>query len=137
MTPRLRQVIFTSAAFLAAPFVAALGIVLAGSFQNSSESMPSLDFVFWTCIFYIYAAMATVLLGLPSFLILRKLGAIRWWSASLVGAIVGILYLALISNPPSLSKLSTDPWVTVLWGGVGALSAFVFWVIREWGRHGS
>ena len=134
IAPSSRQVIFTLTAFFAAPLVAALSLAFVGLLKDDSEPFTLLSLAVWTTIFYFYAAWAAVILGLPSFLLLRKLGAIRWWSASLVGLIVGILGLAFVS-PRGMYSLSTDLGLCVLWGSIGALSAVVFWVIWRRG-HG-
>ena len=133
LTPRLRQALFTIAAFLVAPLVAAFGIALTSALKNGVQPLDASDLAVWTLIYYVYATWAVVILGLPTFLLLRKLGAIRWWSASLVGFVAGILVLVLMGWR-SMSALSDDPALSALWGSIGALSALAFWVIWRHGR---
>jgi hypothetical protein len=129
--PVSRRTLFTVAAFLVAPLVAAFGLSLANAVRAGSPQFKVVEVLVWTFIFYFYAAWATVLLGLPSFLVLRKLGAVRWWSAAIVGSVVGVLVLAFI-DPRGLSVVAHQG--TVLWGGVGAVSAFTFWLIWTQGQ---
>lgn len=129
--PASRKTLFTTVAFLVAPFVASLGLSLGGAISTGSPPLEVVDVLVWTFIFYFYAAWATALLGVPSFFALRKLGAIRWWSAVIVGFGVGALVLALI-DPRYFNAVAQEG--ILLWGGVGALSAFVFWLIWKQGQ---
>lgn len=135
-TPRRRQAIFTVAAFLVAPLVAAFGLALAGLVKTDSAHINFEEVAVWTFIFYLYAAYAAFLLGLPSFLVLRRLGAIRWWSATLVGLLVGVAVFAFI-EPRGFSAIASVPYQAALWASIGGLSAFVFWLVWRQGLGSS
>ncbi len=131
-SPPARQEGNTIAALLVAPFVAAFGVALAGQFEDGVNSFSYSALLGWTFIFYVYAALATLLLGLPGFLLMRKLRVIRWWSASLFGAVVGVGIFALI-DPRGIPAIVADGPRSALLGSIGALSAFAFWLVRERG----
>ena len=129
-----RRTVSTIAAFSLAPLVAALGLVLSGSVNDEFPNPSIAVLLGWTIVCYVYAAMATVALGLPSFLLLSKLDAVSWWSATLVGIVVGIIVFVVV-NPGGMSAVLSEAR-SIVWGGVGALSAFVFWVIWRLGHLG-
>jgi hypothetical protein len=51
----------------------------------------------------VFSGMYVVLLGLPSFLILRRFKVLRWWSVCLAGFVCGTIPMAIISWPYSAS----------------------------------
>ena len=128
--PVPRRALVTVAAFLVAPLVASFSLALAGAVVTGSPPLKVTDVLAWTLIFYFYAAWATAVLGVPCFFALRKLRAIRWWSAAIIGFVVGVLVLTII-EPRSLAVAYQG---TSLWGGVGSLSALVFWLIWKQGQ---
>jgi hypothetical protein len=121
-------------AFLVAPLVAAFGVALAGFVRSTLADLNLFDLAIWTFVFYIYAAWAAILLGLPSYFLMRKLKIIRWWSTMLVGLIIGILVFVLV-DPRGIVAVWVNPGGVALWGGIGAVSAFTFWVIWRYGHR--
>ena len=126
----------TVAALLIAPLVAAFGVAFAGQVEDGFDTFSFSALLGWTFIFYAYAGWATLLLGLPGFLLMRKLGAIRWWSTTLFGAFVGIGVFVVI-DPRGMQALAADGQKSALLGCIGALAAFAFWFVRERGVNRS
>jgi len=127
----------TVVAFLLAPLVASVGVSLVGSLAAGVPQFTVVDIVGWALILYVYAACAAMVLGLPSYFVLLKLGAIRWWSTALVGCLVGLVVFVVV-NANGLAGLATQTRLASSWGIIGALAAITFWVIWRWGhREGS
>lgn len=129
----LRPAIFTVAAFIAAPLATVLAFSLIGAVREGFANLNVSELAVWTFIFYVYATWATLVVGLPSFLLLRKFGMIRWWSATGAGFVIGIV-LFVAFGPRSFSVEETNSQAG-LWGTIGAFSAFIFWLIWKQG-HG-
>jgi hypothetical protein len=75
-----------------------------------------------------FSFIAVFALGWPSFLLLQKLKWVYWWSVLLGGFFLGCITL-VIFGAFHLNGLRPFP----IWGGAGAGSAFLFWLI--YGRH--
>ena len=75
-------------------------------------------------IFYPFAVAFVVLLGLPTFLLLRPFRPGHWWSATIVGFLLGAIVAAVVRLPsfPALREL-------LQFGSMAALSAVAFWLI--------
>jgi hypothetical protein len=111
---------------LVCPLVAVLAAGL-DSFNvpsSSGETGP----IAWLGIFpivYLFALMASIVLGGPSFLLGRKMDLIRWWSASITGGVVGlIMYVAI--RLPNIVLSMHDIALYIVTGFVAGL---VFWSI--------
>jgi hypothetical protein len=103
---------------------------------------------------FVVASIWVVLLGLPTFLIFKHRGLVRWWSAAVAGFLLGAVPMALVSwpfSPGSGSGYSAwdghqtveyvvngvpthAGWVQYILGSggmglMGAASAFMFWVV--------
>jgi hypothetical protein len=72
---------------------------------------------------YPFSAGFTISLGLPAFLVLRPFRPGNWWSAVVVGIILGAVVAMLIRRghlfPEDLANFCA----------IGGLTAFVFWLI--------
>ena len=78
-------------------------------------------------VVYYFAAAATVILGVPAYLVLEKFNLVTWWSATGCGALAGLLTaLAVTSN----SDQATQSRFAVL----GAVAGLLFWSIWKAGR---
>lgn len=77
---------------------------------------------------YPFSAAATILLGLPTFLLLRPFRPGQWWSVLAAGFLLGTIASILIRLPgqPDLADVLKN-------GPTGAVTALVFWLI--WKRH--
>jgi hypothetical protein len=124
---------YTAVAFLVAPLVAAFSLALSGFAQGDGVVVSAALVLGWTFVLYFYALVATLVIGLPSFIALRKFGLVRWWSSTACGFFVGALVLIAI-DPSAASSRPND---FAVWGGIGGLSAFVFWLVRFLGQRKS
>ena len=105
-------------AFLAAAVVPVA--VLAAIWPLGEKHTPSailISFLF----FYPYSCIATILFGLPAFLVLRPFRPGHCWSVMIVGFLLGCLVPTAMTLPnyPELRDLAVD-------GPLGALAALVF-----------
>jgi hypothetical protein len=112
-------------AFLLAPLATALLFCIvsftSGGFQGSMG-----DFLFTGIVVYMFAFSATVTFALPIFLLLERFDMVRWWSAAVVGALLGVLYTFLI-GPDSFSSLLLRGRIPL--GLIGAISGLTFWLV--------
>jgi hypothetical protein len=144
------------AAFAGAPLAAAF---LLACIQPAYDGLPSLaDRVFRTFIIYLFigACPPTVLVGLPTYLILRKRLRPTPLNCALAGAGVASLpWLLLVVALPGADYAFDGGHITVehgqktLWGWLdlgtasgalallGAFAGLVFWVIAAAGRRDS
>lgn len=121
-------------ALLVAPAIAAFGLAVSAYVQGDAVVNSPAKLLPSTLIFYSYAFAATLLLGLPSFLVFRRLKLVRWWSSIMSGVVIGLI--AKIAVDPSGTGLGSS--ALVIWGGLGGLSALVFWLVWLLGlpKHG-
>ena len=71
-------------------------------------------------VLYPFSLVATIVFGVPAFLLLRPLRPGRWWAVAAVGFLLGILVSTAL-------RLDPDPyWVM---GPPAAISTLVFWLI--------
>ena len=114
--------------FLVAPLVSAV----IGAVLTPVQGKLNLDLVSilgLLPIIYLFAALATALLGVPSFLLLLKYKLVTWWSALGVGVVAGVI-VALIFKAPS----HVEARDLMVMGAIGSASAFSFWLIWRLGR---
>jgi len=76
---------------------------------------------------YLAASAHMLVLGIPAFLLGKRLDAIRWWSCIIVGFVIGSLPMAIWMQ---------GEWVVfVPWGLFGAIGGLAFWLLwRFWIR---
>jgi hypothetical protein len=111
----------TTIGFLAAPFAAALAVVLTSAFTDSVSGVE--EFAVSLLVWWLSAAVFMVVIALPIFLVLKRLRLLRWWSALSTGLIVGGFGALTIDGEQVFDVVA----ITV-GGGVGAL---VFWSIAS------
>ena len=74
-----------------------------------------------------FSVLAALIVGLPSVLLCRRLGLVRWWLALTVGALAGILVAVVRpANQPIAD-------VIVKYGLLGAVAGLTFWVVWKRG----
>jgi hypothetical protein len=74
-------------------------------------------------VFLPVSILAAVIVGVPGFLLCRRLGLVTWWIALPVGALAGgIVSLARLANEPVTEAL-------VQYVPLGALAGMVFWLV--------
>ena len=106
---------------LLASLVAAIAIALATSLRVGQFSLAHLGLV---PVFFIFAFVAMILIGLPIYLLLSSMRLVTWWS-SLFGGFFGGAIVGLILRLPA-PPLPSDFLVTC---PVGGLSALAFWLV--------
>jgi LytS/YehU family sensor histidine kinase len=74
---------------------------------------------------YLVSAILTGLIAAPLFVLFRRRGWIRWWSAAAVGALIGLglVVLLRLPNPPEAQNF-------LLYVPAGGLAGLGFWGIR-------
>lgn len=111
------------AGLFAAPFVPiVIGVAL--SLPADSYHPAPRELIEVVLMLYFLNTLQTIMVGIPAFLLLKRLGFGGWGSAMAAGAAVGVLDSALIVGPHSHwtdSLLVTVP--------MGALMALTFWLI--------
>ena len=127
----VREWIFAAIGFLVAPLVPALAAALTFPVSGGVVKTDIALILRLTVFFYGYAAVVPLLVAVPLFLVFRRMRLIYWWSTALVGFGIGILMLGIVAVS---SEAGFYPIATLLWGGGGALAAFVFWLIWRQGR---
>src|SRR5207249_1470748 len=83
----------TVTAFFVAPTVPAIGLALSSAYQ-AQEPM----YLLLALVFYQFALYACLFVGLPAYFIGKWLKLIRWWSAAISGAIVGLVAELVLAN---------------------------------------
>jgi hypothetical protein len=81
----------------------------------------------WFVVFYFFAAAATVLLGVPAYLILKKFNLVVWWSALGYGTVAGALVSFAVAP-------NSDPAGHQEFAMLGGVAGLLFWVIRRAGH---
>ena len=131
----------TILAFLAAPIfpaiAAGLGTPVTSTFHTpfgliSTDPVSVFGFAL---IFYIFALPVSAALGIPALALLRRYDLVRWWTAALVGAAIGGLGSLIIVADRVLRTRSfaQDVDALILYGVIGGMSGFVFWLIWRQG----
>jgi len=78
--------------------------------------------------FYLFSTIFVVVLGVPTFLLLRPFRPGHWWSVAAAGFLLGVLAAVIMrspNNPNSHDFISFGP--------IGAATAVVFWLIWRYG----
>lgn len=103
----------------------------------------------WFLICLMVSSAYVVVLGTPTYFVMRRLNAIRWWSKIIAGFVLGAVPMAIFSWPLQYSGASamsdgvetlvngvptSAGWLQYLlsvacFGGLGAVSAFAFWLV--------
>jgi hypothetical protein len=80
-------------------------------------------------VIHFFVSLATLLLGVPAYLALRRLRLIRWWSATFGGALIGAAALQSV-----VSRGHFEPAMVLRYAMLGAAAGLVFWAIWRSGR---
>jgi hypothetical protein len=81
-------------------------------------------------VFYFFSALATIVLGLPAFLLFSRFGMVRWWSILGSGLLIGALMGAIVGKP----NRAQVPDMLLMAAG-GTVAALGFWLIWRQGQH--
>ena len=74
-------------------------------------------------VFYFFSAVATLILGLPGYLILQKLQMITWWSTVCYGMLVGSIIHIIVTY-----SVGIDLTLLFKYAAIGGFSGFIFWI---------
>ena len=129
--PALKEITAATVGFLVAPVVPALMLGLLT--PVTAERLDWLTVLGLLPIGYFFSAAATIVFGVPTFLVLRRLKQVHWWSVIAAGFAIGTLVGAVV-RPPAKNWMAaaTDNFPT--FGATGACSALVFWLVWRQGR---
>jgi hypothetical protein len=107
--------------FLAAPFAAAIAVVATSSITHGVSGAE--EFAVSVLVWSFFAASFMVAIALPAFLVLRRYGHLRWWSALSTGLLVGAVGAVSL-----IGRHTSDVVLPTIAGGIGGL---VFWIIAS------
>ena len=114
--------------FAVAPIVPALMFCLGTPVTREETSL--LTIIGSLPIGYLFSAAFTGLLGAPLFLLARRWNVVRWWSAAVGGAAIGLVASIAVRWPGEINNSAN-----IIYALTGAVAAFVFWVIWSFGRR--
>lgn len=120
----MNRVAATVNAFAVSAVVSAVAFVIAGAARSGSADI--LDMAAWALVYLWYSSLATVLIAVPLFLVVARLGLISLWSTVAGGVLVGASVAIAIGgfNRP-------HAYVLVLCCGIGLVAALSFWVTKN------
>ena len=76
----------------------------------------------------ILAAPVAVFVGIPAYVVMRKLGFVRWWHFVLAGTFLAVPFWAGLAQPFSSVRWQQSGFFdTINYLGSGALGALAFW----------
>ena len=124
----------TIASFLVIPTIPAIVVACYLMLVYSSGPISNNSVLAFLEIFvlaYLIAGIHVLVLGVPAFLLGKKLHAIRWWTCIITAFVIGGLPVTLLTwhNSPPIG------WqiVFLAWGSLGVSGGFVFWLLwRYW-----
>ena len=113
----------TVISFLITPAIPASIYSAYSLIDNPRVSMLAIGVIF--VFVYLVASAHSFLLGIPAFLLGKRLNVIHWWTCLLAGFLIGGLPIALWSR-----------WSEVIpWGLFGASGGFAFWLLWQFWIH--
>ena len=129
------QRLFVTLGFLLAPLtpvaiLCALKLIINASHPETDPGYQKYLVILISGLAYV----ATLILAVPTYFVLRRFKLIRWWSCTLAGFLMGDVAVVTMSWY-SLVQSSFADWLanvagTLVWfGAIGAASGFLFWAI--------
>lgn len=97
-----------------------------GLYQTFASHPLFSDFVGvlgFSLFIYCYSVLIIYLCGYLSLLLLRRIGMVRWWTASIAGLAWGSLVLRLFGD----ASISAGPFL--IWGAMGGICGLAFWAV--------
>jgi hypothetical protein len=123
----MRQLSAGIVGFVVAPLIAALIISATTQLVRPQDILSRIEMV---PMVFLPAAGVTILVALPAFLLFKRFGLVRWWSAMgvglAIGAFMGCTFGFHLAQVPDILFMA----------GTGAVSALGFWLIWTRGRQG-
>jgi hypothetical protein len=121
-----RLLALISAALLLPPLVPAIALPFLTPLLVPDSSHPSFNPA-EMLFFYVAALSASIAFAMPLFLVLRRLKFVRWWTACIVGAIIGGGIALALGGPSAFER------AVPAWAATGVLAALVFWLVASVG----
>jgi hypothetical protein len=121
---------FAVASALPALILAALSLTGESGVHAGQWREASLLVFISFLVFLPYSALFTLLFGVPSYLLCRRLGIVSWWAASIVGVLAGVLISLIVrsgNRPYAGEMMRLIP--------AAEISAIAFWAVRKWGSQ--
>ena len=128
---------------------AAVAPTLVASLYFAVLSGGAPDVAFIALLAFAIAAAHVIVLGIPSYVLLRRIGLLRWWSLTALGYVAGCIPVAIFLWPlryagPGSSSQENGVWTMIdgipttagwlryagsvaLLGMLGAVGAIAFW----------
>ena len=115
---------FFTASFI--PIILLTGISLIK--DNNEDAVIYFGFIF---VFYFFSVLATLLLGLPFYILFDRFKLSTWWSTIGAGFLIGGIVALTLREPYFSTYLLND---ILIFGPIGAVSAFTFWLFWKKGE---
>jgi hypothetical protein len=114
----------TVIAFLVSPLVAA-ALFASVSWLSSGLSNDPLEPFATAVVVFVYAGIGMGILAFPAYVLLNRVGLVRWWSASGAGAVLGLIF------DLGFGSSWSSPWLRGHFGmaAIGAISGLAFWSV--------
>lgn len=122
----MKQTLATALGFFAASILPAAYLATAFPLSGDRDLQSVLGSFF---VIYFFAATATVILGVPIFLILNRLKLVTLWSAVGSGALVGAIALMAVTFAAGI-----DLATLLRFAMIGGAAGFMFWIFWRAGR---
>lgn len=91
------------------------------------EGWPAVVVSFF--VFLFFSTAATLVLAVPSLLVLQRLGLVAWWSTMIAGGLVGAVALLYVTSLESYHLQPITQFVAL-----GSISGLLFWIFWRLGR---
>jgi hypothetical protein len=113
-----------AAGFLVAPLLATVLLGCWDVLDGRAAGNDLAGFFVFGLVTYVYCGIFTIGFAVPSFLLLNRFNLVRWWSAPISGAVIGLI-VALALRIPSTSQSHNSVYLSL----IGAASATAFWFV--------
>jgi hypothetical protein len=127
----------TVTSFLITPAIPASIFSTYSLIDNPRSSMLTIGILF--VFVYLVASAHSFLLGIPVFLLFKRLNTIHWWTCILGAFLIGGLPIALWrawSESAAWRLFGASGWPeSVMWGLLGASGGFGFWLLWQFWIH--
>ena len=111
--------------FLVAPLVPAVWLACT---PTSSAVLSITSVLGWIFVFYQFSLAATLVFGVPLFLLFRRFGLVKWWSTIGAGVAIGGIAALVMRGGYFVDDVSRMSFL-------GGVSAMVFWMILILGKE--
>lgn len=114
-------------AFLIAALIPAISFSVFTPVANGFDLLTSLGAF---PVFFFFSLLATVVFGVPVFVLMDRFGMAHWWSALTAGLAIGGVVAAVLQVPNPVQIRDV-----LLMAAVGAVSGAAFWFVWRMGTR--